>query len=462
MELSGYFGVLRRWWWTLIVAVWVAGLAGFLLGSQIPPTYETRVRLLVGPINTDIETLRAAGQLVQTYSELTTSQPLLDSVTRELSLPLSTSELRARIRATADDVTRLLTIRVTDEDPERAVDIASTLSDELIQLAAGGTTRPEGELQTVDFPEIPTAPIAPQLSLIVLLAAVGGLVTAVVVILLLEYLSDSMRTREELEHLVPAPFLGRASIEETLATQVHRRLPSDGPTAATYRQHLPKIERAIGGPVRTLAMFGPTGQPEVSDAVVAQAVAIAETAARVTIVDVGGDLSRRLELAGRPGLRDWLDDPSRRLDDLRIPLADGLSIITSGSAGAIEAISAEQVERLRDQLLEDDGSIVIAGGSLDVAPAGVVPAAVADAVAVVAVRDRTRRSELRRLVENLRMVGAGLAGSVLLAPGDRASRERSASIRPLERVPTPAAAPAIVEPRPTPPVRTTRRRRRST
>ncbi len=215
MELSGYFAVLRRWWWTLIVAVWVAGLAGFVLGSQVAPTYETRIRLLVGPINTDIETLRAAGQLVQTYSELTTSQPLLESVSRELDLPISTGELRSRIRSTADDVTRLLTIRVVDEDPERAVAIASTLGDELIQLAAGGTTRPEGELQTVDFPETPTDPIAPQMSLIVLLAALGGLVTAIVVVLLVEYVSDAVRGREDLERLIPAPFLGQATLEES-------------------------------------------------------------------------------------------------------------------------------------------------------------------------------------------------------------------------------------------------------
>ena len=269
MELSGYFAVLRRWWWTLIVAVWVAGLAGFVLGSQVAPTYETRIRLLVGPINTDIETLRAAGQLVQTYSELTTSQPLLESVSRELALPISTGELRSRIRSTADDVTRLLTIRVVDEDPERAVAIASTLGDELIQLAAGGTTRPEGELQTVDFPETPTDPIAPQMSLIVLLAALGGLVTAVVVVLLVEYVSDAVRGREDLERLIPAPYLGQATLEETAIARTHRRLPTDGQSAATYRQALAKIERSSGGSAPMLAIFGPAGQPAVSDAVVA-------------------------------------------------------------------------------------------------------------------------------------------------------------------------------------------------
>ena len=66
MELSGYFAVVRRWWWTLLVAAWVAGLAGFYVASRIPPTYESSVQLLVGPLNTDDETLRASGQLIQT------------------------------------------------------------------------------------------------------------------------------------------------------------------------------------------------------------------------------------------------------------------------------------------------------------------------------------------------------------------------------------------------------------
>ena len=460
MELSGYFGILRRWWWTLVVAIWVAGLAGFVLGSQIAPTYETRIRLLVGPINTDIDTLRASGQLVQTYSELVTSQPVLDSVTRELNLKMATGELRSRIRSTADDVTRLLTIRVTDEDPERAVAIASTLGDELIQLAAGGTTRPEGELQTVDFPELPTEPIAPQLSLIVLLAGLGGLVAAFAAVLLVEYLSDSMRSREDLEHLVEAPFLGTVTLDESLTSRSQRRLPADGPTAAAYRQLIHKIERSIGGQVQMLAIVAPTEQAAVSDAVVAIAIGMAEVSPRVTIVDIGGDLSARLDLGQHPGLRDWLVDPSRPLDDLQMALTLNVAVMPVGSGGAIDSITADQMRQLRDLVLQAGGPLVVAVGSLDATPAGVVPAAVADAVAVVAVRDQTHRSELRRVTETLRLIGSRLGGALMLEPGDRASRLRAAAIRPAE----PAAAPmatAMATPKPPARVSTTGRRRRT-
>ena len=78
VELSGYLAILRRWWWTLLVAAWVAGLMGYVFAGRIEPTYESSARLLVGPINSDTNTLRASSQLVQTYAELATSQGLLE------------------------------------------------------------------------------------------------------------------------------------------------------------------------------------------------------------------------------------------------------------------------------------------------------------------------------------------------------------------------------------------------
>ena len=72
MDLSGYLAVAKRWWWTLIVAAWIAGLTGYLVATTIQPTYEAQVKVLVGPLNTDTDTLRASGLLVQTYAQYVT------------------------------------------------------------------------------------------------------------------------------------------------------------------------------------------------------------------------------------------------------------------------------------------------------------------------------------------------------------------------------------------------------
>jgi uncharacterized protein involved in exopolysaccharide biosynthesis len=97
VELTGYFAIVRRWWWTLLVATWIAGLSGYLLASQLPKVYEAEVRLLVGPINTDINTQRAAGQLAQTYAELITSGPVVETVIRDLGLKMDVADLQAAI-----------------------------------------------------------------------------------------------------------------------------------------------------------------------------------------------------------------------------------------------------------------------------------------------------------------------------------------------------------------------------
>jgi hypothetical protein len=206
-----------------------------------------------------------------------------------------------------------------------------------------------------------------------------------------------------------------------------------------------------------LAVVGPAGQPAVSDAVVAISIGMAEVSPRVTLVDLGGDVSARLELGQRPGLRDWLIDPSRPLDALEVGLTRNLAVMPVGSGGAIDSITADQMSRLRDLVLERGGPLVVAVGSLDTTPAGVVPAAVADAVTVVAVRDRTHRSDLRRMTETLRLIGARVAGSLMVERGDRASRVRAAAVLPAD--PVAAIEVDVAGAKPPPTVSSTRRRR---
>ena len=184
MELSGYLAVARRWWWTLLVATWVAGVSGYVVASQIPPTYEAESQLLVGPYNTDRDTLAAAGDLVQTYSQLVTTTPLLESAINESGADITPADLALATRVTANDTTRFLSIRVQDTDPQMAATLANKLADEITQLASRGTSRPEGQIQPVQFAVPPTDPIAPQKSLIVGLAALAALIGAMAVPLL--------------------------------------------------------------------------------------------------------------------------------------------------------------------------------------------------------------------------------------------------------------------------------------
>ena len=166
MDLSGYLAVAKRWWWTLIVAAWIAGLTGYLVATTIQPTYEAQVKVLVGPLNTDTDTLRASGLLVQTYAQYVTTREVLASTIQELGLDLEPDDLAAATRATANDVTRILTIQVQADDPQQASDLANTVATELEQLTSRGLSRPEGLVQIIEFAQPSPEPVAPQVSLI--------------------------------------------------------------------------------------------------------------------------------------------------------------------------------------------------------------------------------------------------------------------------------------------------------
>ena len=309
MELTGYLTVARRWWWTLLVAAWVAALSGWLVASRITPTYEAQVQLLVGPINTDIDTLKASGQLVQTYAQLAISPPLLESTAREVP-GVDPVKLGLGVRATASDVTRVLQVRVQDADPVQAAKIANTMANELIQITTGATTRPEGQLEVIGAAVPPTVPIAPQVSLIVLLAAAAGLLGGLFLVIIVEYATDSVRDRADLARLVPASVLSTVSFDQRQPgvdpVPVAQAIAPGSDNAIAFRLLAAKIAFAANDrPTRSTLV---TSLREGDSAVVAMNVAAAMAASghRVVVVDGSpdADLTRVLDMTTRRGLSD--------------------------------------------------------------------------------------------------------------------------------------------------------------
>ena len=94
--LDGVLSVLRRWRAVLAAAALTGLVCGYLVASAATPSYESRAVMLVGPINGDLDTLRAAGQLAQTYAQIATSRPTVNATGRRLGLSVSPSASNIR------------------------------------------------------------------------------------------------------------------------------------------------------------------------------------------------------------------------------------------------------------------------------------------------------------------------------------------------------------------------------
>ena len=422
MDLTAYLAVAKRWWWTLLVATWVAGLGGYLAASRIEPTYEAQVRLLVGPVNTDIDTLKAAGQLVQTYGELVSSRPLLESALAELGLDRAAGQLRVAVRTTANDVTRLLTIRVQDADPALAARLANTLADQLIGLTSRGTSRPEGEVQVIDFAQPPLSPVAPQVSLIALLAAAAGLLGALVLILLIEYFSDTVKGAAELVGPGRPAVLGTVgrsppSLRESTQPLVVEALP-ESRTATAYRLLSTKIEFADRGrPLRSLLVVGAQGGDGSGEFAANLAAVVARTGRRVTLLDADpeeAEVTALLRLAGRSGINELLEGRVADLDEIRVTRGPDIEVLPAGTGAGARLMDPERATALLEGIGASADLVIIAGAPVHRSANTLVWARAAEGTVLIVGKDQTKRQNLAYATESLLMVGARLLGTVLL------------------------------------------------
>jgi receptor protein-tyrosine kinase len=420
-ELTGFLPIVKRSWWLLALSAIVAGFVGYLASSSAAPRYESRVELLVGPITADLETQRAAGVNAQTYAQFATSRQILQATITELGLPMTPGELGAVVSATADDVTRFVTVRAQDAEPEVAARIANGLAQNLVELTSRGTVRPEGELTVID-PALTGEQISANNTLIVILSAFAGVLGAFALILLAEYLRGTVRNDRELSELTGVPFLGAVSSRRTHGNGV--TLVDAKPTsraAAAYRFLAAEIEFSRRERPPSTVLVASTQRGDGGGTLAANlAATFARNGRRVMLVDadsLDAEATGVLQVEAYPGLGELLRTGSANTDGdviyFRSPDARNLSILPPGNLDGVGSLPLERVQELFEQLSEGRDLVIIAGGSIQESPTTLTFARAAEATVLVAARERTKRTSVSDAIESLRLVGATLIGAVL-------------------------------------------------
>lgn len=430
MNLSGYLAVARRWWWTLLVAAWVAGVGGYFIASQLPPTYEARVRLLVGPLNDDVNILRASGLLVQTYGELATSDPVLNATVEKLGLAENGTSLRTTVRTTVNDSTRLLTIRVENQDPKLAAAIANELSNQLEALDNSTTARPEGLITPIEPAVAPTEAVSPNVSLIVILAAAAGLMGALGLILIIDYLDPRVRDEAHARQLLGSkPILVSEGRTRSTANAGHNgqsavdKMPaSRGP--ANFRLLAARLASAgLGSSFHNVLIVGSEMNSKAGEVALNLGMALADDGRRVVLVDANHQdraLTTLLRVDQRFGITDLLKPNPRPLADVMTERA-GMTVIPPGATP--RNVDPDTIAPVLTLLRRAADVVVITGPPVPIGPSSLAWVRAAEATALVVWLNHTKPEDLSEAAESIDLVGGRLIGGILL--NHRASRRGS-------------------------------------
>lgn len=185
----------------VVVCAAVGALAAWALSSPGEEPYESRARALVGPLSTDVDAVRAAEQLTNTYKEAATSQLVVTEALERAGLDLDPRRVARGMDVVGDPGARLLSVRVRDLDRDRAATLADAILEalEILPVEGAGAV----ELLVID-PAEPGVLIGNQARA---LGAIGGVLGAALALILLLAVAPPPWSRRrqvtELEAFVP-------------------------------------------------------------------------------------------------------------------------------------------------------------------------------------------------------------------------------------------------------------------
>ena len=146
--------------------------------------------------------------LVQTYSQIITSNAVLMPVIQQLNLTYKPSDLAKMISLTSNNQSEVITLNVKAKSAQLAAKIANLVAS-VFQKKVVSIMQVQN-VQIIDHanPALNPLPVSPNKKLNIAIAAVLGLLVSVGIAFLMEYLDDRVRSEEEATQLLGVPVLG--------------------------------------------------------------------------------------------------------------------------------------------------------------------------------------------------------------------------------------------------------------
>lgn len=184
------------------------------------PQYESTSRIyVVNRQNNELgvltnQDLQAGSYLVKDYREIILSQSVLQEVIDDLDLELTSEGLAKKIKVTIPTETRIISITVSDPNPETAARIVNLFrqkaSEKMIEVTKAS------DVTTVDEGVAATTPSSPKVKRNTLLAFLASALLMVLIVLMTDIIDDRVRKPEDIEEAMNIPLLGVVPHLDTL------------------------------------------------------------------------------------------------------------------------------------------------------------------------------------------------------------------------------------------------------
>lgn len=209
------YALKKRWKLIALITIAATLVSAILSFFVIKPQYEAKTKLFIGKQETQDNNaynnsdVMMYQQLMKTYAELVKTSDLVTKAVKSVGLNYNQEEIKGilkNLNATPSAETQILDLSYKGGNPKDVLKVTEAITNEFISESK--ELIPNGNVQVIQKPQLPEHPVSPNKKLNILIAFVLGLMVGVGVVLLLEYLDNTFKSREELEKTLELPIIG--------------------------------------------------------------------------------------------------------------------------------------------------------------------------------------------------------------------------------------------------------------
>lgn len=432
MELRDYLRILHRNW-ILILALTILGGAGAYGYSLLQtPTYEATTQLYVS-VRSDssgvselAQGTNFARQAVISFVDVVDSAIVLDRVIDDLDLDESAQQLASSIQASSPPNSVLISIRVTNTEADTAAAIANSVGTNFADVVVNRLEKPEGEtaslvrVETIAPALVPTSRASPHVPLNIALGILVGLGIGLAIAILRSVLDTRIHSLHDIEAATEAPVLGGIALDPDAKKRpliVHA--DPRNPRAESFRSLRTNLQFIdVDGTSRSFVITSAGPGEGKSTTTANLAIALAETGARVALVD--GDLrlprvADYMGIEGGVGLTDVLIGRAELVDVLQQWGTGRLFVLPSGRTppNPSELLGSLAMQRTLDALADAFDYVLVDAPPLLLVTDAAVISRFTSGVLIVAASGATKKPQLTAAVEKLQAIGSRLFGVIV-------------------------------------------------
>jgi capsular polysaccharide biosynthesis protein len=201
--------------WQLIVGITLVAtiIATAVSFFVIKPKYEASTKLFIGKetdgkadekySSTDVQMYQ---NLLKTYADIVTTNDLITKAIDEKGLDLNPGTIKSGLAVEPLASTQILKITYKSGDREQCRDVVEAVTDEFIKKSSELISN--ANVKVVESVTLPGSPVSPNKKLNIAIALVLGLMAGSGLALLIEFLDNTFKDKEQVENIVGIPVLG--------------------------------------------------------------------------------------------------------------------------------------------------------------------------------------------------------------------------------------------------------------